>query len=162
VLTVGGPVLMSVPRRVGLWFIAVLLAVCLFSLLFCLRPDVGSPAGPFLEALSGVFVASLIFALPVACLYLPIVIGLKDAEEHRIWIILCSGIMIGPVSIALWCLFLEWRGDDFHTVWYGDPLLGIGGFAVMVFAAIVGSFTALFYVIALKVIHRRFKKPVVH
>ena len=39
-LTVGGPVLMSVPRRVGLWFIAVLLAVCLFSLLFCLRPDV--------------------------------------------------------------------------------------------------------------------------
>jgi hypothetical protein len=154
VLTNSGPVLISVPRRVGLWFIALLLAVGLFTLLFCLRQDVGSPAG--------IFVATLLFALPVACLYLPIVIGLKDAEERRIWIILCSGTLIGPVSMALWGLVLQLRGEDSHTVWYGDPLLGIGGLASMVFAAIVGSFTVLFYVSALKVIHRRFRKPIVH
>jgi hypothetical protein len=139
-----------------------LLAVGLFTLLFCLRPETGSPAGPSLETLTGVFVVTSLYALPVACLYLPIVIGLKDAEERRIWIILYSGALVGPVSMALWCLVLQWRGENSHTVWYGDPLLGIGGLAMMVFAAIVGSFTALFYVVALKVIHRRFRKPVIH
>jgi hypothetical protein len=161
VLTTSGPTLISVPRRVGLWFIASLLAAGLFSLLFFLLPSVGSLAG-HLELIAGVFRATLIFALPVACLYLPIVVCLKDAEERRIWIILCSGILIGPVSMALWGLLLQWRGDDSHTVWYGDPLLGVGGFAGMVFAAVVGSLTALFYVIVLKVIHRLSRKSVVH
>jgi hypothetical protein len=146
---------MSAPRRVGLWFIALLLAFAVFSLLFCLLPSVGRLS---LGTLTGVFVASLLYALPVACLYLPIVIGLKDAEEHRIWIILCGGMLIGPVLIALWCFVLQWRGEDSYTVLHGDPLLGIGGLAVMVFSAIVGSFTALVYAIALRVIHRRFRK----
>jgi hypothetical protein len=162
VLTTSGPVSISVSRRVGLWFIALLLAVGLFTLLFCLRPGVGSPAGPSLDTLSGVFLVTILYALPVACLYLPIVIGIKDAEEHRIWIILCSGILIGPVSMALWSLSLQWRGEDLHTVWNGDPLLRIGGLDRMVFATIVGSCTTLFYVITLKVIHRRFRKLVVH
>jgi len=151
------PVSISVPRRVGLWFMALLLAVGLFSLLFCLMPNVAAHS---IETLSGVSVATLMLAFPVACLCLPLVIGLKDAEEHRIWIILFSGILIGPVSMALWSFFLQWRGEDSHTVWHGDPLLGIGGLAGMAFATIVGSLTALFYVIALRVIHRRFRKLV--
>jgi hypothetical protein len=157
VLPANGPLFISVPRRAGLWFSALLLAVGLFSLLFCFTPNVAPPS---LETLSGVFVATLTFALPVGCLCLPIVIGLKDAEESRIWIILCCGILIGPLSMALWGLVLQWRGEDSQTVWHGDPLLGIGGIAGIVFAAIVGSFTALFYVIALRVIHRRFSKLV--
>jgi drug/metabolite transporter (DMT)-like permease len=150
---------MSVSRRIGLWFISLLLAVGLFSLLWFLMPSVGSVS---LETLSGVFLVTLLFALPVACLFLPIVIGLKDAEERRIWMILGSGILIGPLSMALWGLLLQWRGEDSHTVWYGDPLLGVGGFASMFFAAVVGSLTTLLYVIVLRVIHRRFRKSVVH
>jgi hypothetical protein len=157
VLPANGFLFMSVPRRVGLWFIALLLAIGLFTILFCLMPNVAPPS---VETLSVVFVTTLTFALPVGCLCLPIVIGLKDAEERRIWIILCSGILIGPLSMALWGVVLQLRGEDAHTVWHGDPLLGIGGIAGIVFAAIVGSFTALFYVIALRVIHRRFSKLV--
>ena len=158
-LTTSSSVFMSASRRIGLWFIALLLAVGLFSLLWFLMPSVGSVS---LETLSGVFLVTLLYALPVACLFLPIVIGLKDAEERRIWMILSSGILIGPLSMALWGLLLQWRGEDSHTVWYGDPLLGVGGFASMFFAGVVGSFTTLFYVIVLRVIHRRFRKSVVH
>ena len=58
-LTVNGPILMSVPRRVGLRFIALLLAVGLFSLLWFLMPSVGSVS---IESLSAVFLVTLLYA----------------------------------------------------------------------------------------------------
>jgi hypothetical protein len=155
VLTTDGSPVLTTPRKIRLWFISLLFAVGLFSLPFI--------AGmPSFEAIGLIFITTLGFALPVACLYLPIVIGLSDAEKPRIWIIPCGGILIGPALMALWCFVLLLRGDDPQTVWHGDPLLGIGGLAGMVFAAIVGSFTTLFYVIALKVIHQRHRKSANH
>ncbi len=96
----------------------------------------------------------MIFALPAWCLYLPFVIALKDAEERRIWTILASGILIGPASLVAWGLMLQLRGGDPDTIWRGDPLaFGIGG--ALIFALVVGFLTTSFYVIALKVFHRR-------
>ena len=61
---------------------------------------------------------------------------IKDAEERRIWITLCSGILIGPASLASWGLILQLEGSDPRQLWKGDPLIGLGGIAAIVFALI--------------------------
>ena len=140
---------MNALRRVGLSLGCLLLSVTLFSLLFSL------PFGAGVVPL--VFRVAIVFAIPVWCLYLPFVIALKDAEGRRSWIILLSGILIGPISLALLGLFFLIRGFDAHKIWQGDPLLGVlGGLAaMMIYALVVGFLTTSFYVIALRVLRRR-------
>ena len=137
--------------RIALWFSSLLAAVLLFSLLFSL---IFGGAGSIFP----IFRITMTFALPVGCLYLPVLIGLGNSEEQRIPILL-GGILIGPVSMALWGLVLQWRGGDTHTIWHGDPLTGVGGFAVMLFALIVGSLTTFFYIFGLKVTHHGWSGP---
>ena len=72
--------------------------------LHCLRPAQRVLPGHVGPTSSGV---TMTLALPIWCLYLPFVIALKDAEEWRIWIILFSGILIGPASLASWGLILQ-------------------------------------------------------
>jgi len=134
--------------RIGLWFSSLLIAVLLFSLLFSLM--VGGAGSIFM-----IFRVTMTFALPVGCLYLPVLIALRNTEKQQISIILLGGILIGPASMALWCLVLLWTGGDSHTIWHGDPLTGMGGFAAMLFALIVGSLTTVFYIFGLKATHRR-------
>lgn len=136
---------MSTVRRVGLSFGSLLLSAILFSLSFTglFR------AGPFLP----IFQVTMVFALPIWCLYLPFVIALKDAEARRIWAILFSGILIGPASLASWCLILQQRGGAPYTIWHGDPLVGLGGMAAIIYALIVGFLTTSLYVVALRVLH---------
>jgi hypothetical protein len=152
VIISGANNLMNTLRRIGLWFGSLLVSVTLFSLLVTLHFS-----GPgFFRAGSVLltFRVTMIFAFPVWCLYLPFVIALKDAEERRGWTILFSGLLIGPASLALWGLILQLRGGDPHKIWHGDPLaFGLNG--AMLFALIVGFLTTSFYVIALKVLHRR-------
>ena len=140
---------MNTLRRIGLWFGSLLLSATLFSLLFSGARIFGP--GSVLP----IFRVTMIFALPVWCLYLPFVIALKDAEQRRIWTTLFSGILIGPASLALWCVILQLRGADPHKIWQGDPLIGLGCITVMVFTLIVGFLTTSFYVIALRILHRR-------
>lgn len=136
--------------RVGVWLGSLLLSVALFSLSLSLFPcwRGGAPL---------IFYVTLIFALPVWCLYLPIVVALKNAEDWRMWIILVSGILIGPASVAVrGLMLLQWGGDP-QEIWHGDPLLGgAGGVGVgMISALIVGFLAASSYGIALKVLHHR-------
>jgi hypothetical protein len=145
----GARSLMNTLRRIGLWFGSLLLSATLFSLLFSGARIFGD--GSVLL----IFRVTMIFALPIWCLYLPFVIALKDAEQRRIWTILFSGILIGPTSLAVWCLILQLRGGDPHKIWQGDLLIGLGCITAMVFALIVGFLTASFYVIALRILHRR-------
>ena len=110
--------------------------------------------------MSGIFPiirVTVIFALPVWCLYLPVVIAVKDAEGQRIWAILFSGTLIGPLAMFLWSLILLLRGFNQKAVWLSDPLLGSlgGGIASMIFALIVGFLTTSFYVVGLKILYRR-------
>jgi hypothetical protein len=138
-------ILMSTFSRIGLSFGSLLFSAILFSL--CLTGLFR--AGTFLP----IVYVTMVFALPVWCLYLPLVIALKDAEARR-WTILLSGILIGPASLALWCLILQLRGGDASTVWHGDPLTGVGGLAAIICALIVGFLTTSLYLLALRVLHR--------
>jgi hypothetical protein len=133
----------SIGRRVGLSFVCLLLADALFSLILALWLTMAGSARISLAI--PVFRVAMIFALPVWCVWLPIVIATKDAEGRKIWTILLSGILVGPASIALWSLILLLRGANQQMVWHGDPLLGDlgGGIACMIFALIVGLFTKL-------------------
>jgi hypothetical protein len=134
--------------RIGLWLSSLLVAGLLFSVLFSLI--LGGAGSIFL-----IFRATMTIALPVGCLYLPVLIALRNTEERRMPIILLGGILIGPATIALWGLVLEWSGGDTHTIWHGDPLTGIGGFVGILFALIVGSLTTFFYYWGLKAtLHR--------
>lgn len=90
----------------------------------------------------------MIFAFPVSLLYLPAVISIKDAKNERFWQLLVSGILIGPISMALWGLILTFRGADPRLLWQGELGPGLG--AGLVFALIVGSLTITLYLIALR------------
>ena len=142
-------------RRIGLSFVCLLLGDALFSLLLALWLTMAGSARVSLSI--PVFRISMTFALPVWCVWQSIVIAMKDAEGRNIWTILLSGILVGPLSIAVWSGILLLRGVNQETVWYGDPLLGElgGGIACMIFASIVGLFTSFFYLAALKALHRR-------
>ncbi len=135
---------MSTWRRIGLWLASVVLSVALFSLWL----GQGSPAG-FLF----IFRITMMFALPVAFLYLPFVLKLKDAEGPRIWKILGSGILMGPAYLLLLGFILELLGHDPHMVWQGDGL-DWGVVQCIIPALFVGCLTTLFYAIALKSAHR--------
>lgn len=142
--------MMSAMKRICLWFGALLLSVTLFSALF---PKV---AGDFRTVpVLLIFRLTMMFALPVWCLSLPLVIGLKDAEGYRAWAIFASGTLIGPGLLALWSFYLQVAGGDPHEIWHGDPLTGLGGIAAILFALILGILTSSLYVISLKTLHRR-------
>jgi hypothetical protein len=135
---------MIAARNIGLWFLSVLLSVGLFSWGFT-----GFDASSS-DALARDFLITMKFALPVACLYLPIVIMQRDAEEGRMRVIAGSGIVIGPAFIVLLALIAGIRGDP-HVI-EGDPL-AFGLVACLIFAFIVGSLTTVLYITALKLVH---------
>ena len=134
---------MIAARNIGLWFVSVLLSVGLFSLWFAGFQWGGVAVSDFRITMK--------FALPVACLYLPIVIMQRDAEERRILVIAGSGIVIGPAFIVLLALIAALRGQP--DVIAGDPL-AFGLKACLVFSFIVGSLTTILYITALKLVHR--------
>jgi hypothetical protein len=146
---------MNALMRVGLWLSSLLLAVAVFSLIFCLLQSVRFSSGSVFL----IFRVTLLFAFPIWCVSVPLVTALKDAEERRIWTILLRGSLIGPAAVALWCLILQLRGAAADMLWQGDPLIGIGGSVGIVLASIVGFLATSFYVIALKVLHRRSSLP---
>jgi hypothetical protein len=131
----------NIIRRIGLWACCLILAVTLFSL-------------PFGAGFAVVFRVTMTFALPVWFLYLPLIVAFKDVEKRRIWIILVSGILIGPTALALWCLILQLRGGDAYTIWHGDPLAPSTG-ACMIFASVVGVLATAIYGTSLRVLYRR-------
>jgi hypothetical protein len=130
---------MIAARNIGLWFLSVLLSVSLFSWGF-----------PGLFARN--FLITMKIALPVACLYLPIVIMQRDAEEGRMRVIAGSGIVIGPAYLVLRGLILVMLGEP--GVFERDAASPFGMVAVLVFAFIVGSLTTILYITALKLVHR--------
>jgi hypothetical protein len=132
--------------RVLLWLGSLLLAVFLFSLLIS--------RGASLEAVVIAFKITMMCALPAWFLYLPLVFLLEDANERRGWVLLVTGFVIGPASMALSGLILQLRGEDARLVWLcgGDPTSFIGN---MVYAAFVGSLTTGLYVTSVKFLSRR-------
>ena len=132
--------------RVGLWFGSLVFSVLVFSFLFDLMVNRGPSGG----AIFVIFRATMIFAFPVSCLCLPLVIIFGE-EAWRKRIILLSVILIGPASLALLGVVQQARGGDPERIWRVDPLLGFGLDASMVFALIVGFLTAFVYRAALRI-----------
>lgn len=128
--------------------VSLLLAVALFALLFSLLFSKFGAFGP-------IFRIAIMFALPVWCLCLPIVIAVKDLEERGMLAVLLSGSLIGPVSLGFWFLFLQLRGANQDQIWHGDPLAGVGGISSMLYSLIIGFLTTFFYMIALRILRRR-------
>ena len=132
---------MIAARNIGLCFLSVLLAVGLFSLAFT------GLYGWSPDALDHAFRITMKAALPVACLYLPVVITQRDAEEGRMRVIAGWGIVIGPAYLVL-------RGLIAGTLLERDEASPFGLVAFLVFAFIVGSLTTILYITALKFVHR--------
>jgi hypothetical protein len=126
-----------------------LIAVALFSLLFIFIMGGRLTLG----AVVWVYRITMTFALPVWFLYIPFIMRLKDAEDRRIWIILVSGILIGPLALTVWCLILQLRGGDARDIWQGDPLAPSTA-ACMIFASVVGFLATAIYGISMKAIYR--------
>lgn len=137
-------------KRVGFSLGALLVSVTLFCALLPLAPGSLGTRGSFPFN----FYATLVFALPVWCLYLPFILKLKDAEGRRRWIILVTGTLIGPVAMGLWAaaLLLNTLGLQ-RIVYEAGDLRAIG--ALMGFAFFVGCLTSAFYVLALRRMLRR-------
>jgi len=132
--------------RVLLWFGSLLAAVGLFSFLFS--------RGESAESAAFIFGVTMTFVLPVAFLYLPVVVLLKDAEGRRGWVHLVTGALIGPTCLTLWGFILQLRGEDAHVVWQGDGEAP-GTLACMILAVIVGFLTTGLYVVGLKIFIRK-------
>jgi hypothetical protein len=128
--------------RIGLWFGCLLVAVAIFSLFFVRLFSIGSDV-------IAIFRITMMFALPVWFLYVPFIVVLKDAEDRRIWIILVSGILIGPLALILWSFILQLRGSNANT----DPLAGSTA-GYMIFSSVVGLLAAAIYGFFLKAIYR--------
>jgi hypothetical protein len=145
----------SVGRRVGMWFVCLLVSVALFSLLLSLFVD--SVGLDQLWSVLPIFRVTLMCALPIWCLCLPLVMAIKDAEGWKIWTILLSGSLIGPLLVGLWFLLLQIGGANPQMLWRRGPLTGwaASGIAGMSFAFVVGFLTSSFYLMAFKILHRR-------
>lgn len=137
-------------KRVGFSLGALLVSVTLFSILLPLIPGQLGRLGPF----PFTFLATLVFALPVWCLYLPFILKLKDAEGRRRWVILSTGTLIGPVATGLAAVVFLLNTVGLQRIIYGTgDLRAIG--ALMGFAFFVGCLTSAFYVLALRRMLRR-------
>jgi hypothetical protein len=104
-----------------------------------------------------IFRVTLMCALPIWCLCLPVVIAAKQAEGWKMWAILAAGSLIGPLTIGLWFLVLQIGGASPQTMWQGDPLIGWIGSSIagMIFALIVGVLTSSFYLVTFKALYRQ-------
>lgn len=132
--------------RVGLWLISFLVADVCFSLFF----------GFFsFDAVPPYFLLILLIAWPAWCLYLPVVIGFKDAEAWRLWTILSGGVLVGPLSLVLWDAAARLHGDvNVPILGLRDPLNVLHGFGMIV-AVVVGSLTTCAYICGLKILYVR-------
>jgi len=103
------PRALSTSARIGLWFACLLIALSLFSLF----PDGG-------RAFLFVFWIAAMFAVPVGCLYLPLVAKLRDAQQRRWLVLIGTGTVIGPVALAVLGLVAMIAGRDPYLIWVGD------------------------------------------
>lgn len=127
--------------RIALSFGCVLLAVALYSFPGLLSYKLS------IRAVFDLMPITLLFALPAWLLSLPLVITFKDAEGRRGWIILITGVALGPAFLLLWGLVAP-SGGIGHMSSQADGFFWIS-------ALIVSLLTTISYVLALKIIQYR-------
>ena len=128
---------MRATSRILLSFCSMLLAVALFSVML-------GRLGSWLFVLK----VTLLFALPVWLINLPILFLFKNVDRHHRWIVPALGGFIGPVCLTLWCGILVLRGSNWPSIWNGDPEAG-GLESALIFASLIGLSINSFYTVAL-------------
>ena len=142
--------LSGTPGRVGTWFCSLLFAAGLFSLLVS--------RGTSIQSVIFIFKVTMVFALPVSLLCLPVVFFVKSAGKRQVWILLAIGLLFGPACLAIWGLILQLRSTNAQIIWQGDgESPGVVG--AMLCAAIVGLLTTAVYTAILKLTVRRSNRP---
>lgn len=132
--------------RICLWLVSFLLADVCFSLFFGFF---------YIEVVWAYFFITLLIAWPAWCLFLPVVIAFKDAEKWRLWAILTTGILVGPLSLVLWDEVARLHRDlNAPVLGLRDPLNALGEIG-LVFAFVVGSLATCAYVYGLKILYDR-------
>lgn len=141
-------------QRIGLWLLSLLFGVAFFCILAVPFWYIYAYVSGYHRvinslSLSGIadsfvlfFITTFAFALPTACLYLPLVIALKDAENGRMKILLSAGAALGPCVILL--TYLAGRQPP-------DDNLALGALCALA----VGTFSTLLYLFFLKTLSRR-------
>jgi hypothetical protein len=132
---------MTTARNITLWFAALILADSIFSLFYGVR------YGP--ASFRFVFRIAMLFAFPVACLYLPFVLSLSKAG--RLWDLVLGGSLIGPGSLVIWGLVLSVAGKP--PSWEGDGI-GLGLGLGLICALFIGCLGSTLYVIIFKLVGR--------
>jgi hypothetical protein len=131
--------------RIVLWALSLCLSIGIFSVSWSMV------VVNEIRSVPVVLRATTRLALPVWLFCLPFVIIPKGPSLRKYWtLLLLTGTLIGPVAMGVNAIVALNKGVDAHTVWYGDPLIGIGVAWAMIYATIVGFLTSMFYVIALK------------
>ncbi len=155
---------MRVLIRVGTSFACLLLSAACLGLLIGASVVLRTPgacatlAPCFLNSSYFGILVTIWWALPAWCLFLPVAIAFKDAEERRVWVIFSIGILVGPVSLVLWQMVAQRAcgnsyGNSYMTCLFHsltDPPVML----FLVLALIVGSLTTCLYVLALKILHK--------
>jgi hypothetical protein len=72
----------------------------------------------------------------------------KNAGRHQKWIVPAFGALIGPVCLTVWCGILVLRGDNWLSLWHGDPEAG-GLESWLIFASLIGLMTNSLYMVVL-------------
>lgn len=104
-----------------------------------------------------IFNFTMVFALPVWLIDLAFLFLLKNLDRHRKWMVPALGAVIGPVCLMLWCGILVLRGNDWLSLWNGDPeAFGLG--PCLIFASLIGLATNTFYLFALWIFQRQFDR----
>jgi hypothetical protein len=137
------PASLTVAARIRLWFGCQFVVMFVFSLVLG-----GSRGFPF------VFWVTAMFAVPVGCLCLPLVVKLKDAEQLRWLVLIGLGTLIGPAALAGLAFVGVLAGHDAHRVWVGEGE-DVGFVGLWPCALIVGTFTSVLYVGGLKIARHR-------
>jgi hypothetical protein len=123
-------------RNTVCWLCSALLAVCLFS---------GCYASPRNTAsIAFVFRTTLLFAFPVACVYLPFVLRLS--RTGQLFLLTMGAALIGPASLGLLGVVRRVADTSYAT----DNGVSPGFGAVLVFALLIGTLAGMAYVFAFK------------
>ena len=127
-------------RNVVCWFCSVILAVGLFS---------GYYASPHnIASITFVCRTTLLFAFPVACVYLPFVLRLS--RTGQLFLLATGAALIGPASIGLLGVVLAVADIPYAA----DNGVGPGFGAALVFALLIGTVAGMAYVITFKILCR--------
>ncbi len=143
----------GIQARLKLWLVSCLISAVLFALVEAVPSPLQLIVLFQLKSVSRLFffnfVLLLIYAVGVSVLYLPFLIGLKDAANWHFWILLGSGTLIGPTFIVGLGLIFQAAGGNPQRIWVGDDI-SPGMFRLLPEMVGFGFTAAIIYITALR------------